>query len=57
VIVIAGVGHAMKRGIPEESFGNGDYSYKVIMPKFPDIDRSIDSSGNADYLLLFPRWT
>ena len=56
-IVLAGIGHAMKRGIPEESFGNTDYSYKVILPKFPDVDRSVASSGNADYMLLFPRLT
>jgi hypothetical protein len=54
VIVLAGIGHTMKRGMPEESFENTGYSYKVILPKFPDIDRSVASAGNTNYLLLFP---
>ncbi len=53
IVVLAGVGHAMKRGIPEETFRDTGYAYKVVLPRFADLDRSTLSAQNADYLLLF----
>ncbi len=53
VVVLAGVGHAMKRGIPLELFQSSGYSYKVILPELPELDRSNVTSEDADYLILF----
>jgi len=53
VVVLTGTGHAMKRAIPEEVFQGGKFSYKVILPEQPDLDRDAVTSQDADYLLLF----
>lgn len=54
VVVLAGVGHAMKGGIPQElaSYGQG-YEYQVILPELPQFSRNTTQSSTADYLLLF----
>lgn len=53
VVVLAGVGHSWKRGIPgqleELSKGNS----RVILPEIPgSIDKSVALSQDADYILL-----
>lgn len=53
VVVLAGVGHVMKRGIPEEVFQSSGYSYQVILPELPELDRSTVTGADADYLVLF----
>jgi uncharacterized iron-regulated protein len=53
VVVLGGVGHAMKQGIPEEVSRDTGYSYKVILPEIPDLDRHTATIADADYLLLF----
>lgn len=53
VVVLTGTGHAMKRAIPEEVFQGGRFSYRVILPEQPDLDRYAVTSQDADYLLLF----
>lgn len=52
VVVLAGSGHAMKQGIPEE-IQNSGFTYKVILPNVPDPERKSAMSVDADYLLLF----
>ena len=52
VVVLAGVGHAMKRGIPEEVFQGTGTSYRVILPESPNFDRGKATRRDADYLLL-----
>ena len=52
VVVLAGVGHAMKRGIPEEVYKTSGISYKVILPELLELDRSKVTDKDADYLLL-----
>ena len=53
VVVLAGVGHAMKGGIPEEvSEMASGYSYRVILPELPEFPRSSARSTDVDYLLL-----
>ena len=52
VVVLAGSGHAMKQGIPEEISDFG-FTYKVILPDFPNPERKRATSVDADYLLLF----
>jgi uncharacterized iron-regulated protein len=53
VIVLAGVGHSWKRGIPERISRESKYSFKVIMPLVPD---QIDPDGvtikDTDYVIL-----
>lgn len=53
VVVLAGVGHAMKRGTPAEVFGGTGYSYKVVLPELPEFERRAVTSEDADYLFLF----
>lgn len=54
VIVLAGVGHSWKKGIPaqmETFFSN--LSYRVILPEMPDrVDRSTVVVLDTDYLLV-----
>lgn len=53
VVVLTGMGHAMKRAIPEEVFQGTRYSYRVILPEQPDLGRDNVTGQDADYLLLF----
>lgn len=53
MVVLAGAGHARKRGgIPEQlDRGEVKYNYRVILPELPDlIDPAQVSSDDADYL-------
>jgi uncharacterized iron-regulated protein len=52
LVVLAGVGHAMKRGIPEEVFRRSGSSYRVILPELPRFDRTMVTDKDADYLVL-----
>jgi len=53
VVVIAGRGHAWKRGIPEQiRLLAGNIKYKVILPFIPGhIESRFITTGDADYLL------
>lgn len=54
VVVLAGVGHAWKRGIPEQIARNTKYAVKVVMPLVPDqIDQDTVSDHDTDYLFLW----
>ncbi len=54
VIVLAGVGHAWKRGIPEQIARESTFTYKVIMPLVPDqIEQDSVTIQDADYV-VFP---
>ncbi|MCM2358692.1 MAG: ChaN family lipoprotein [Geobacteraceae bacterium] len=55
VVVLAGAGHAMKGGIPEELSRDSGYRYRVILPEFPGLDRRTVTGRDADYLLLDDR--
>jgi uncharacterized iron-regulated protein len=53
VVVLAGVGHAWKRGIPEHVGMDSKYTYRVVLPLIPDqIDRETVTTEDADYVLL-----
>jgi uncharacterized iron-regulated protein len=53
VIVLAGVGHAWKRGIPEQITRESKYSLSVIMPLVPDqIEPGSVTIQDADYVML-----
>lgn len=53
VIVLAGLGHAMKAGIPEEIFRGTRFGYKVLLPELPGLVSDTITTADADYLLLF----
>jgi uncharacterized iron-regulated protein len=53
VVVLAGVGHAWKRGIPEQIAIESSYSYRVVLPIIPDqIEKSTVTTKDADYVFL-----
>lgn len=53
VVVLAGIGHSWKRGIPEQVGMESKLSYRVILPDIPDqIDQESITTRDADYLLL-----
>ncbi len=53
VVVLAGVGHAWKRGIPEQMGTDSKFTYRVVLPLIPDqIDRETVTTKDADYVLL-----
>jgi uncharacterized iron-regulated protein len=54
VVVLAGVGHAWKRGIPEQIARHTKYAVKVVIPMVPDeIDQDTVSDHDTDYLFLW----
>jgi uncharacterized iron-regulated protein len=53
VVVLAGVGHAWKRGMPEQVAMESKYTYRVILPLIPDqIEKRTVTKQDADYVLL-----
>lgn len=53
VVVLAGVGHSWKRGIPEQMEDSSKDDRRVILPEIPErIDRDTVLSQDADYILL-----
>ena len=52
-IVLSGVGHAWKRGIPEQVAEQSSFTYKVVLPLIPgQIERKSVSLRDADYVVL-----
>jgi uncharacterized iron-regulated protein len=52
-IVLSGVGHAWKRGIPEQVAGQSSFTYKVVIPVIPgQIEPGSVSLRDADYVML-----
>jgi uncharacterized iron-regulated protein len=53
IVVLAGIGHAWKRGIPEQVRQSSSYTYKVVLPSVPDATkRSRITSADADYIFI-----
>ncbi len=53
VVVLAGTGHAWKRGIPEQLRRQYRFRYKVVLPEIPDrISTNVITTEDADYILL-----
>jgi uncharacterized iron-regulated protein len=53
MVVLAGVGHAWKRGIPDHLLADSKLSYRVVLPAVPnEIDRESVTTADADYVLL-----
>lgn len=52
VVVLAGVWHAVKNGVPELLTRYGKFSYKVILPELPEFNRENATVSEADYLMV-----
>ncbi len=53
MVVLAGNGHAWKRGIPAQISGGAPLPYRVILPEIPGrLDRQTVRPDDADYLWL-----
>jgi uncharacterized iron-regulated protein len=53
VIVLAGVGHAWKRGIPEQVARQSKFSAQIILPLIPGhVDLKTVTVADADYVLM-----
>jgi uncharacterized iron-regulated protein len=53
MIVLSGVGHAWKRGIPEQVARQTSFTYKVVLPAVPgQVERGSVSLHDADYVML-----
>jgi uncharacterized iron-regulated protein len=51
VVALVGIGHALKRGVPDEVTSKAD-RYRVILPEFSGLNRYNLTTQDADYLLL-----
>jgi uncharacterized iron-regulated protein len=53
MVVLSGIGHSWKRGMPEQVRKNAGYSFKVVLPEAPErIKEAAVTTGDADYVLL-----
>ena len=53
VVVMAGVGHAWKRGIPEQVARASKFRSQVILPLIPgQIEKRTVTISDADYVVL-----
>jgi uncharacterized iron-regulated protein len=53
IVVLTGIGHAWKRGIPEQVAEQGKFSSLVILPSVPgEVERGRITERDADYLFL-----
>jgi uncharacterized iron-regulated protein len=53
VLVLAGVGHAWRRGIPDQVADYSKFTSRVVLPLVPDqIERETVTTDDADYVLL-----
>jgi len=53
IVVLAGSGHAWKRGIPEQVRRRADISYRVILPEIPEkAESTVVTLEDADYIWL-----
>ena len=53
MVVLAGIGHAWKRGIPEQVRQSSSFTFRVVLPQVPDeTKRSSITSADADYIFV-----
>jgi uncharacterized iron-regulated protein len=51
VVALVGIGHALKKGVPDEVTAGAD-RFRVILPEISGLNRNNLTSQDADYLLL-----
>lgn len=54
LVALVGIGHALKKGAPDELSSEADH-YRVILPEFAGLNWLNLTSNEADYLLLSGR--
>ncbi|MBI1921643.1 MAG: ChaN family lipoprotein [Geobacter sp.] len=52
VVVISGIGHSIRRGVPDEAARMGNYTIRVVMPRLQDESRSSIRTDDSDYFAL-----
>lgn len=53
MVIMAGVGHAWKKGIPSQVRKRSSLPYTVLLPEIPGrIEREKIGAGDADYLIV-----
>ena len=52
IVILAGSGHAWKRGIPEQVRRQSSLTFRVILPEMPRLDRESVTLADTDYLWL-----
>ncbi len=52
MVVLAGAGHALKRGMPAEMEQSSRLTCKVILPEFPELTREKVTIDDADYVII-----
>lgn len=52
MVVLAGGGHALKKGMPAEIAHASRLTYKVILPEFPELTSKAVTVDDADYMIL-----
>jgi uncharacterized iron-regulated protein len=53
LVVLAGIGHAWKKGIPERIKERSSLTYAVLLPEIPDhLDKDTVTTEDADYLMV-----
>ena len=52
IVILAGSGHAWKRGIPEQVRRQSNLTFRVILPEMPRLDRESVTLEDTDYLWL-----
>jgi uncharacterized iron-regulated protein len=53
LVLLAGIGHAWKKGIPERIKERSSLTYAVLLPEIPDhLDKDSVTTEDADYLML-----
>jgi uncharacterized iron-regulated protein len=52
IVILAGSGHAWKRGIPEQVRRQSNLTFRVILPEMPRLDRENVTLADTDYLWL-----
>lgn len=53
MVVLSGVGHSWKRGLPEQVRRSADYTFNVVLPEAPErTNKMAVTTGDADYVLL-----
>jgi len=53
LVLLAGIGHAWKKGIPERIKERSSLTYAVLLPEIPDhLDKDSVTFEDADYLML-----
>jgi uncharacterized iron-regulated protein len=53
LVLLAGIGHAWKKGIPERIKERSSLTYAVLLPEIPDhLDKDTVTTEDADYLMV-----